>query len=801
MKLSLTSRIVLCFAFLTSVVLTITDLLSYRGIDHAEALAPVSPFGHSMLFIGGLALFVTAALGLVLARTITRPLLSLHERMRRFGQPGVETPLPPPTGDEVTSLGREFDRMAARIDARTTELSTSNQALQVEIAQHQRAQDALHRQHAELRVLFDLVPALITVKDTENRVLRVNQRVATALGSSVDEIEGRPALELDPEGAARSHADDLEVIHSGIPKLGMLETDRGRDGAEVWTQTDKVPVRDDEGKVIGIVVMAQDITARQRAQEELRDAHAQLEQMVIHSPAVIYRLKLDGQSIVPLAVSANVTRLLNFTVAETLSYDWWYGQLHPQDRDRAVTSVSETIAKGGTTRTEYRLRHKEGDYRWVCDDRRLLRDAAGQPMEIVGVWTDITERKKVDETLRDSEERYRHLFEGTSDLIQSVSPDGRLIFVNRAWHEALGYTDADLVQRTIVDIIHPDAGDHFMLVMQRLAPGETVAIETALRAHDGRKIFVEGNAHCLSKDGASGATQAILHDVTERKRAEVAMADLHSRLVDASREAGMAIVATNVLHNVGNVLNSVNVSAERLLEQVTRLQPAGLAKVVALLNEHAHDLPDFLAHDRQGKELPGYLSALLEKLADPQKDMLSEVASLRDNIEHIREIVRMQQNYARVSSVLETIPLVDLVEDAIRINAASLTRHEVNLVRDYSPVAPFPIDKHKVLQILVNLLSNAKDALEATTVADSRLTVRVAMNGLSAVRVSVMDNGVGIAAEDRTRIFQHGFTTREKGHGFGLHSGALAAQELGGSLTAFSEGPGKGALFTLELPC
>jgi signal transduction histidine kinase len=161
----------------------------------------------------------------------------------------------------------------------------------------------------------------------------------------------------------------------------------------------------------------------------------------------------------------------------------------------------------------------------------------------------------------------------------------------------------------------------------------------------------------------------------------------------------------------------------------------------------------------------------------------------------------MQQNYGRVTGVLETIALTDLVEDAIRLNAASFTRHEVQLIREYSPVPSFPIEKHKVLQILVNLLSNAEHALHAGGRPDSRLTVRVERSGGGTVKVSVMDNGVGIAPENLAQIFQHGFTTRKGGHGFGLHSGALAARELGGSLTASSAGPGQGAVFTLELPC
>ena len=159
----------------------------------------------------------------------------------------------------------------------------------------------------------------------------------------------------------------------------------------------------------------------------------------------------------------------------------------------------------------------------------------------------------------------------------------------------------------------------------------------------------------------------------------------------------------------------------------------------------------------------------------------------------------MQQSYAKVSGLSELVPVIDLVEDAVRMNTGALERHKVRLVRDYSTVAPILVEKHKVLQILVNLIRNAKYACDDTNLPDKQLTLRVTGDEVC-VQIAVIDNGVGIPPENLTRIFNHGFTTRKEGHGFGLHSGALAAKELGGSLTVQSDGPGEGAVFTLELP-
>ena len=160
----------------------------------------------------------------------------------------------------------------------------------------------------------------------------------------------------------------------------------------------------------------------------------------------------------------------------------------------------------------------------------------------------------------------------------------------------------------------------------------------------------------------------------------------------------------------------------------------------------------------------------------------------------------MQQSYARVVGVVESLPVVDLVEDALRLNAGAMERHRVQVIREYFEVPPILVDKHKVLQILVNLIRNAKYALDDRGHSDKRLILQVGLNGNNMVKISVIDNGIGIPPQNLTRIFEHGFTTRKEGHGFGLHNGALAAKELGGALRAHSDGPGKGATFTLELP-
>jgi len=285
----------------------------------------------------------------------------------------------------------------------------------------------------------------------------------------------------------------------------------------------------------------------------------------------------------------------------------------------------------------------------------------------------------------------------------------------------------------------------------------------------------------------------------ERKRAEAELEKTHKQLLDASRQAGMAEVATGVLHNVGNVPNSVNVSSTLVADGVRKSRLPNLFKAVALLREHDADMGAFLTTDPKGRQLPVYFSQLAAHLAGEQAAALKELEHLQKNIEHIKDIVAMQQTYAKTSGMSEIVQITDLVEDSLNINATALARHGITVVREFAELPPVVVEKHKVLQILVNLIGNAKHACDKPGSTDKRITLRVAGEA-GVVKISVSDNGVGIPAQNLVRIFSHGFTTKKEGHGFGLHSGANAAKEMGGSLTVQSRGAGHGATFTLELP-
>jgi signal transduction histidine kinase/L-asparagine transporter-like permease len=272
----------------------------------------------------------------------------------------------------------------------------------------------------------------------------------------------------------------------------------------------------------------------------------------------------------------------------------------------------------------------------------------------------------------------------------------------------------------------------------------------------------------------------------------------HTKLIDVARKAGMAEVAIGVLHNVGNVLNSVNVSASIIDKKIRRSKAQSLGKIVAMLKEHQAELGTFLERDGKGREVIDYLEKFSQVIAREHQELQTEMEMLSKNVEHVKEIVNLQQSYATAVALVEPLNVCALLEDALRIDAVSLRRHEVNIVRKYTNTQFIQGDKHKVLQILLNLITNAKQAMSASEIRTLTLSTETTSTGQ--VRVSVSDTGCGIPPENVTRVFSHGFTTRKGGHGFGLHSSVLAAQEMKGTVTVHSEGPGLGATFVLELP-
>ena len=294
-------------------------------------------------------------------------------------------------------------------------------------------------------------------------------------------------------------------------------------------------------------------------------------------------------------------------------------------------------------------------------------------------------------------------------------------------------------------------------------------------------------------------TFGISKDITQLKVTEQELEVTHKQLLDASRRAGMAEIATNVLHNVGNVLNSINVSISQMAETARGMKIDNLKNIADMVRANL-DNPKFLTEDEKGKQIPDYLSLVSEKLAADRSIIDAELESTQAHLEHVKVIVSMQQEYATGSRVLEQVDLAEVLNDAIKMSSGSLVRHRILLVREFEPGIQMTLEKHRVLQILVNLVRNAKHAVQDIDLEPRMIKVAVIQPDEQSVTIEITDNGVGISPDNMINLFKHGFTTKSNGHGFGLHSGANSAQQLGGSLTAHSDGLGKGATFKLTLP-
>jgi signal transduction histidine kinase len=382
----------------------------------------------------------------------------------------------------------------------------------------------------------------------------------------------------------------------------------------------------------------------------------------------------------------------------------------------------------------------------------------------------------------------RHVIDETLGARFGFALNGRATIREFACPPSLLVTIRDPIEDVLV-ALNRRAGDCFyedvMLVDES---GAFVGfIDTRTLVHVQHELFLQK----ISRLAAS--TEAF-------NRVNGELAETCKGLVDASRRAGMAEVATGVLHNVGNALNSVNVSASVITAGLRASKADSLARLASLLREHASDLSTFLTQDAKGRRIPEFLEAIAQHAVSERERLLAETAALQHNVDHIKQIVAMQQSYATLVPVVESLDPAALMDDALRLNAGAFDRHGVRVVREFLSGGQVIAERAKVLQILLNLIRNAKYACDERGHTDKCITLRIADGTDGKTELTVADNGVGISAKNLTRIFRHGFTTRANGHGFGLHSSANAAREMKGALHVHSDGPGRGARFTLTLP-
>jgi len=554
-----------------------------------------------------------------------------------------------------------------------------------------------------------------------------------------------------------------------------------------------------------------------------------LDVLMVSSPDPIYFKDLKSRFVCYSQAFSNMYQLTNPDALKGKSDFDLFTEEHARqaydDEQRIIRTGEPVIGK-----LERETHNNGGRVTWALSTKMPWRNRAGEIVGTFGISKDVTALKETEEKLAHERGLFHALVETFPDAIYFKDRESRFVKLSRSKVERarkillhrhstthgpeateplpahlmtveacaqylIGKTDSDLMDASKAQ----EAWEQEQEIMRTGQP--LISRLEQLLDEDGKPAWqLTTKMAWRDTDGNIVGTFGSTRDVTKLKEAESKLEETHKRLSHVSRMAGMAEVATDILHNVGNVLNSVNVSCSMVIGRLQESPATNLARIPQLLKEQSGKLDAFLTTDPKGKKIPDYLGALAKVIEEQRAFALGELEQLRQHIDHIKQVVAMQQNYAKVAGLEELVTVSDLIEDSLRLNASALVRHRVELVRDYEPVPQLMVDKHKVLQILVNLISNAKYAASSAHREDKIVTVRTRTDSPERLQILVSDNGIGIAPENITRVFGHGFTTRPDGHGFGLHSGAIAATELGGSLTVQSEGLGLGATFTLELP-
>jgi PAS domain S-box-containing protein len=646
------------------------------------------------------------------------------------------------------------------------------------------------------RTVIDTVPNRIFVKDRDGRYTLVNKARAEWNGQTVAEIEGRLESELNPhsEQVAAFQRDDREVMDTLREKFIAEEKMTGFRGETVWMQTIKRPLISPDGKARQVLGVSTDITERRRTELYLNSILQNLPVAVFLKEAQALRFVMWNKA------NEELCGLASAQIVGKCDHDFF-----PKEQaDAFVAKDREALAGGKLVEVEEEILTRHKGARVLLTRKIPLLDETGNPLYLLGISEDVTERKRAEEELAFERNLLRSLMDSSADYIYFKDKASRFLRCSKLVAR-FGLSPQEMVGKSDFDLFtEAHARPAFEDEQAIIRTGQPIVGKVE------REVTKDGQEHwaltskwrLCNPDGEVVGTFGISKDITAMKQAEAKLEHVHQQLLETSRQAGMAEVATSVLHNVGNVLNSINVSVSLVSDHLKTSKIPNLGRISTLLREHSGDLGRFISEDPKGQLLPAYIGQLADHLAAEQASIVAEIEELRKNVDHIKDIVVMQQNYAKIAGVTEPVQPTDLVEDALRLNAGALARHDVEIIRDYAADLPqVLVEKHKVLQILVNLIRNAKYACEESVTGERRLTLRVqATADRRSVRIEVVDNGVGIPTENLTRVFNHGFTTRKEGHGFGLHSGALTARELGGSLTAHSDGPGKGATFTLEFP-
>ena len=671
-------------------------------------------------------------------------------------------------------------------------------AIMNDVTEHKRLKADAASHERQLTSFFTGATAGLAILDRRLRYVHVNDTLAKSNGVPVQEHLGRTVHEILPQLAPIVAPYLQRVLGEGERVLNVEFSGEtpSEPGIERYWIASYFPIAGPDGGIEGIGAIVVEITERKRAEQELKFRNAILSTQQEASIDGILVVNEDGKVVsfnsrfielwnLPpeLLARRDDAALLRFVANNLKDPEAFLQRVQYLYGHSRETSREEVALRDGRVFDRYSAPT------FSPDDRFYGR---------VWYFRDITERKQAELTLQ----RFANLVDSSTDAIIGESLDGTVISWNSAAERIFGYSAAEMIGQSVTTLLPPDRLGEEPTILDRINRGEgTIYLETRRLRKDGVQIDVAVTISPIKDaEGRIVGASKIGRDITFQKRQAAELEEVQKKLRETAMRIGRAEMARTVVHNIGNVLNGIGVSTALISQKIHNSKGSGIAKLAALLQQHIDDLPTFLSTDPKGKRVPAFVAELAEKVADEQKELTAELQFVGEKVEHIRAIIDAHQTSTSGSGLTEQVAASELVEAALRLNAASLESRGVRVIRQFAPTPPLATEKHKVLQILVNLITNAAQALEQRSPQDRQLSCQIDSGEKQSVRISVADNGMGISLENLRRIFEQGFTTRQGGHGLGLHGSALLARELGGDLSVTSPGPGRGAVFTLDLP-
>ena len=605
-------------------------------------------------------------------------------------------------------------------------------------------------QTEQYRLLFETNPSPMWVFDTKSlQILAVNEAAIRQYGYAREDFLKLTLKDLRP-------ADDVPDLMKAVTSPQSPAHFSGqfrhvkKDGSLMLLEIYSAPI--DWGGGDARIVTAIDRTERGRVEEELRSAHKHLQHLLAHTPAVLYVFKIEGKNVVPIVVSENVERLLGVTVAESMRYEWWLDSLHPEDRDRA-TGILAGALKGDGYSMEYRLRHKDGSYHWVEDKNRVVRDAAGEPQQMVGVWTDITERKRGEERLREQADIIQRAQDAV--IVRDFSTDIVTVW-NSGAERLYGWSASEAIGRPMGKLIFAESNDREMLLEQLVSTGEFHG-EIKHRAKDGHEVIVDSRATLIrNDDDTPRSVLGINTNVTEQKK-------LEKQLLRTQRLESIGTLASGVAHDLNNILVPILMAAP------------------------------ILRYDLAQEEREKFLT-IIESSAQRGANVVNQVLTFARGADGDRIL-------------LQPIYLLEEIAKIAQETFSKTIRVRTSYPEDLRLVEGDPTQLH---QVLLNLCVNARDAMpdggtlsltaENFDVDEQYATMTPGVKSGPHILISVIDSGTGIPQHIIDQIFDPFFTTKElgKGTGLGLSTALGIVKSHGGVLNVYSAA--NGTTFRVLLP-